>query len=487
MNFKLHLISFFILAAIIIPCVLFQGCSQTEKQVDEEKYEATWESLKFHSLPKWFDDSKFGIFIHWGIYSVPAYSTEWYPRFMYMEGHDIYKHHTEEYGPPWEFGYKDFLPHFTADKFDPDQWASLFRQAGARYVVPVGEHHDGFAMWNSDLTEWDAMDKGPRRDIIGELGEAVRKLGMKYAPSYHRAQLWKHYNTSYQLEHKCDTQNPEFAGEGKIYPEPHEPGDVQSKAFLDEWENRWKEIQEKYRPDLAWFDFGWGDTVFHPYMKRMMADYYNTAREWGKEVAFNNKTIRREPMAPPEVGDFIELDHLKMDSINKRKWQCPTYMGGGSWGYNKEAVAEDYKSADQLIDEFVDIVSKNGNLLLNVGPKADGTIPQIMIDRLLSIGEWLQVNGEAIFETRYWKIYGEDNVRYTRKGDKTVYAISMEWPGKQLRLKSFSNYKKLQIKSVSMLGIDNPLIWNISKDGLSIQCPEEKPCDHAFSFRIEMK
>ncbi len=469
----------FMLAVILLTA----GCQKkTQKQ-----YEPTWESLKTHELPEWFDDAKLGIFIHWGIYSVPAYKNEWYPRFMYTEGHDIYKHHTETYGPPWEFGYKDFLPDFTAENWDPERWGRLFREAGARYVVPVAEHHDGFAMWDSELTEWDAMDKGPQRDIIGELGKAVRKQGMKYAPSYHRAQNWKYYEPSYRLEKDCDTENPKYAGVEGIYPEPHEPGAPQSKAFLDNWEARWKEIQRKYKPDFAWFDFGWGDTLFHPYMKRMMADYFNTAREWGKEVAFNNKTIRNEPMAPPEVGDFIELDHLSMDSINTRKWQCPTYMGGGSWAYNHVATAEDYKTANQLIDEFVDIVSKNGNLLLNVGPKADGTIPRIMKNRLKSIGQWLEVNGEAIFDTDYWKTYGEDSIRYTRKGDQTVYAISMKWPEKEVVLNAFSDYEESQIQSVSMLGMEDPVEWRIQEQGLIIVPPEEKPCEHAYSFKIQVK
>ena len=354
-------------------------------------------------------------------------------------------------------------------------------------MVPVAEHHDGFAMWDSDLTTWDAMDRGPKRDIIGELGEAVRKRDMKYAPSYHRALNWKYYEASYELEKKCDTEDPQYAGIEGIYPEIHEPGAPQSKAFLDNWEKRWKEIQKKYQPDLAWFDFGWGDTLFHPYMKRMMADYFNTAREWSKEVAFNNKTIRNEPMAPPEVGDFIELDHLSMDSINKRKWQCPTYMDGTSWAYNKAAQPKDFKTANELIDEFVDIVSKNGNLLLNVGPKADGTIPQIMVDRLESIGKWLDINGEAIFDTDYWKTYGEDSIRFTRKGEKNIYAISLKWPGEEILLKSFAGYTKSQIQSISMLGSEEKPDWSISEKGLIIQCPPQKPCKHAFTFRIDLK
>ena len=472
-----------ILLIMMAVTLLAIGCQEKA----QKQYEPTWESLKTHELPEWFDDAKLGIFIHWGVYSVPAYKNEWYPRFMYTEGHDIYQHHTETYGPPWEFGYKDFLPDFTAENWDPDRWAKLFKEAGARYVVPVAEHHDGFAMWDSELTEWDAMDKGPQRDIIGELGKAVRKLDMKYAPSYHRAQNWKYYEPSYNLEKNCDTENPKFAGVDGIYPEPHEPGAPQSKAFLDNWEARWKEIQRKYKPDFAWFDFGWGDTLFHPYMKRMMADYFNTAREWGKEVAFNNKTIRNEPMAPPEVGDFIELDHLSMDSINTRKWQCPTYMGGGSWAYNRVATPEDYKTANQLIDEFVDIVSKNGNLLLNVGPKADGTIPQIMKDRLKTIGQWLEVNGEAIFDTDYWKTYGEDSIRYTRKGDQTVYAISMNWPEEDIVLNAFKDYDESQIQSVSMLGLDEPVEWSFQEEGLIINPPGEKPCEYAYAFKIQIK
>jgi len=485
MNSKSKFTVLSIIAIILMMAGVSQYCKKPEKP--EKQYEATWESLKTHSLPEWFDDAKFGIFIHWGIYSVPAYKTEWYPRHMYTEGDDIYKHHTKEYGPPWEFGYKDFLPQFTAENWDPDRWAELFKEAGARYVVPVAEHHDGFAMWDSDLTEWDAMDKGPQRDIIGELEKATRKLNMKYAPSYHRARNWRHYEPSYNLEEECDTEDPRYAGIDGIYPEPHEPGAPQTEAFLEDWEKRWKELQKKYRPDFAWFDYGWEEPPFYPYMKRMMADYFNTAQKWGKEVAFNNKTIRNEPMAPREVGDFIGLDHLIMDSINERKWQCPTHMGGGSWGYNKAARPEDYKTANQLIDEFVDIVSKNGNLLLNVGPKADGTIPQIMKDRLKSIGQWLEVNGEAIFDTDYWKTYGEDSIRYTRKGEQTVYAISMNWPENEVKLKSFSNYDDSQIESVSMLGVDGSLEWSVSKEGLTIQSPRQKPCKHAFSFKIELK
>lgn len=223
-------VSFLVLALMTVS--LFHGCKSTDRQEEPARYEATWESLKLHPLPKWFDDAKFGIFIHWGVYSVPAYATEWYPRQMYTEGHDVYIHHLEEYGAAWEYGYKDFIPQFTAENWEPEVWARLFKQAGARYVVPVAEHHDGFAMWDSDLTEWDAMDKGPKRDIIGELELAIRNQGMKYAPSYHRAFNWRYYEPSYELERKCDTEDPQFAGPAKIYPEPHEKGAVQSKPFI---------------------------------------------------------------------------------------------------------------------------------------------------------------------------------------------------------------------------------------------------------------
>ncbi len=457
--------------------ITVMGCGVPEQQTE---YESSWESLTQHRVPDWFDDAKFGIFIHWGVYSVPAYDTEWYPRHMYRKGSDIFQYHVENYGHPSEFGYKDFIPEFTAENWDPEEWAELFQQAGARYVVPTAEHHDGFAMWDSDLTEWDAMDKGPHRDIIGELEQAVRARGMKYAPSYHRAFNWYYYTCADDY----DTCDPQYSG---LYSTPHPDQEHPTDEWLRNWKARWEEIRDRYQPDFLWFDFGWGETAFHPYAKEIIAEYYNLAQEWGKEVAVVNKTIRRPPMIPEEVGDFIELDHMRMDTISLRKWESPTYIGGGSWAYNQAASPEEYKSTNELVDMLVDIVSKNGNLLLDVGPKADGTIIDIERDRLLKIGQWLDVNGEAIFDTDYWTTYGEENVRFTRKGRDVLYAIALEWPGESLTLSTLKSLAAEDVRSVELLGNDELLEWSMTSDGIQIMVPEEKPCNHAFSFKITLE
>jgi alpha-L-fucosidase len=299
----------------------------------------------------------------------------------------------------------------------------------------VAEHHDGFAMWDSDLTEWDAKDKGPKRDIIGELGEAVRKRGMKYAPSYHRARNWFYYPHFDEF----DTSDPKYAG---LYGESHKsttsawPGEGNadpSEAFLRDWKKRWEEFRDKYKPDMLWFDGMWGlDSAFIEMDKQIMADYYNKAREWGKEVAINNKGgVWRGGLSPTRVGDYIGGDYMTLDTINPIKWSKPRGIGH-SYGYNKTETMEDYNTVNELVDQLVDIVSKNGNLLLNIGPKADGTIPDIQKERLLGIGRWLDVNGEGIYGTDYWKTFGEDSIRFTRKGKSTLYAISLTWPNEKM-------------------------------------------------------
>lgn len=468
-----------ILTWILVASVASALLLSCDHQPGAIHYEPTWESLRQHQVAKWFEDAKFGIFIHWGVYSVPAYGSEWYPHYMYLKDSDIYNYHVQHYGDPSEFGYKDFISMFKAEHWDPEAWADLFLRAGARYVVPTAEHHDGFAMWDSKLTKWDAMDMGPHRDIIGELEQAVRKRGMKYAPSYHRANNWYYYT----CEDGFDTCNPDFFG---LYSTPHPEGAPPTEDWLKDWKARWEELRDKYKPDFMWFDFGWGRTAFHPYAKEVIADYYNIAEQWGKDVAVVNKTIRRPPMIPEDVGDFIELDHLRMDSISTRKWESPTYIGGGSWAYNKAAGPEEYRSTDELVDMLVDVVSKNGNLLLDVGPKADGTIIDIERDRLLGIGRWLDVNGEAIYGTRYWKTYGEGNIRYTRKGDRVLYAIALEWPEQPVTLSAMKSWTPADIQSVELLGADDAPDWSLTGQGLTITPPDQPVGQYAYTFKITL-
>ena len=459
---------------------------------EPETYKPTWESLAKHPTPEWFKDAKFGIFIHWGVYAVPGWApedryAEWYPHRMYMKGTPTFKYHREHYGDQGEFGYKDFIPMFKAEKWDPDRWARLFRKAGARYVVPVAEHHDGFAMWDSDLTEWDAMDKGPHRDLIGELAEAVRAEGMKFSASSHRARHWWYY----PYDEDFDTADPRYSG---LYCKPHgntrrawpnPKVDPPDEEFLDDWKARWEEIRDKYKPDIMWFDGMWGlDPVFLEYDKEMMADYYNKAREWGKEVGINNKggKFRRKGLIPTEVGDWIEGDYMKQEKISEVYWQNPRGIGH-SYGYNRNEEPEDYNTTNDLVDELVDIVSKNGNMLLNVGPRADGVIPEVQRDRLRGIGKWLEVNGEAIYRTRHWRTFGGGSIRYTQKGEKTLYAIALEWPGKRVVL---ADLKGTKPASVRMLGVPGELSWSMTEDGVEVETPDKKPCKHAWALKIAL-
>ena len=487
------------------------GCKQAiksgETSTKQEKYEATWESLQAYECPEWFMDAKFGIYTHWGAYSVPAWENEWYPRLMYSpndknRGSRFYNYHREHWGDPSEFGYKDFIPLFTAEKFDADEWADLFKKSGARFAGPVAQHHDGFAMWNSNLTEWDAMDMGPKRDIVGELAEAERERGMKFVTSFHHAFHWKYYEPSYQLE-KSDTKDPAFAGINRIYPPVHEPGEPESEEFLHNWLERIQEVIDKYRPDYLWFDFGWQQPGFEPYKKEFLAYYYNQAQDWGKEVVV---TYKKDHL--PAGVAVLDLERGQLDTLSTRTWITDTSVGLKSWSYIDDP---DYKSVNTLVDNLVDRVSKNGNLLLNIGPRPDGSIPEEQKALLLGIGAWLDVNGEAIYETRPWIKYGEgstrmasghmterenkgrayscEDIRFTTR-ENFLYAIVLDWPEDgEINIKSLNEDTPIStggIKSISLLGRDGELEWSRDKTGLKVIFPHEKPCENAFALKISL-
>ena len=485
------------------------SCKQTGDKTMPGKiqYEAEWESLTRHECPEWFRNAKFGIYTHWGPYSVPSWENEWYPRLMYMENStrddDFYSYHKKTWGDVSEFGYKDFIPLFTAEKFDADEWAELFKRSGAQFAGPVAEHHDGFAMWDSDLTTWCATDMGPHRDILKELSEAVRAKDMKFITSFHHAFHWKYYEPSYELE-QTDTKDLSYTGVDKIYPPMHEPGAPATEEFLKMWLAKTKEVVDKYQPDYLWFDFGWREPEFEPYKKDFLAYYYNKAQNWGKDVVVTYKNDH----LPPGVAT-LDLERGKLDTLSKEPWITDTSVDLKSWCYITDP---DYKTANSLIDDFVDIVSKNGNMLLNIGPRPDGTIPEEQKKLLLGIGGWLDLNGEAIYGTRPWKIFGEgparmveghmterenigksytaEDIRFTTK-DNYLYAICLDWPadGKCL-IKSLNDQARIStrgIKSVSLLGVEGNLEWFQDQDGLHVTFPETKPCEHAYSVKITLK
>ncbi|HTQ28164.1 MAG TPA: alpha-L-fucosidase, partial [Puia sp.] len=289
----------------------------------QEKFQPTWESLNTHRTPEWYRDAKFGIFIHWGVYSVPAFGSEWYPRKMYDRGSAEYKHHIETYGSQDKFGYKDFIPLFTAQHFDPVAWAALFKKSGARYVVPVAEHHDGFAMYHTDLSRWNAFNMGPKRDIIGELAAALRKEGLIFGVSSHRIEHWFFMNTG--RGYASDVNDPAYAD---LYGPAKKESDSLTPEYMNDWLLRSTELVNKYHPQLFWFDWWIEQPAMEPYRKSFAAYYYNQALAWGRGVVLNYKN-----KSFPDSAAVLDLERGKLEGIRALPWQTDDAVGYQSWGY----------------------------------------------------------------------------------------------------------------------------------------------------------
>lgn len=455
-----------------------------------------WDSLKTYQIPAWYEDAKFGIFIHWGVYSVPAFGSEWYPRNMYLPDSKEFKHHVETFGPQAEFGYKDFVPLFRAEKFDPSAWAALFRDAGAKFVVPVAEHHDGFPLYDCAFSDWNAVTMGPKRDIIGDLSQAVRDAGMVFGLSSHRAEHWWFFDGGRAFP--SDVSDPRFDGlYGPAAPAPKNWGvydtpERPDEAFLDDWLARTCELVDKYQPQLVWFDWWINHEAFAPSLQKFGAYYYNRGAQRNHGVAINYKYN-----AYPEGAAVFDVERGQLAGIRPRLWQNDTSISKNSWGFVEN---QDYKTAGELIGDLVDVVSKNGALLLNIGPRPDGTIPDEEHAILRQIGAWLAVNGEAIYGTRPWETYGEgptevaegaftdtkraaftgEDIRFTRKND-TLYAIFLAWPGETATVKSLAGKN---VKSVTLLGHDGKLRWTPTPDGLTVQMPATPPGEFAYTLKI---
>jgi alpha-L-fucosidase len=462
----------------------------------EETFQPNWESIKTHPVPDWYLDGKFGIFIHWGVYSVPAFGSEWYPRQMYLEGSAEFKHHIATYGSQSKFGYKDFIPLFKAERYDPKAWAALFKKAGAKFVVPVAEHHDGFPMYDSGLTAWCAGKMGPKRDLIGDLAAAVRGEGLVFGVSSHRAEHWWFMNGGKKFE--SDVRDPKYADfYGPAAPDKTQP-DVK---YLEDWFSRCRELVDKYQPQLFWFDWWIEQPVFQPYLQQFASYYYNQGLRWNKGVAINYKN-----KSFPDGAAVLDLERGQLSDTQPLFWQTDTAISKNSWGYVR---TQDYKTARSIVGDLVDIVSKNGALLLNIGPRADGTIPDKEQEILLEIGKWLSVNGEAIYGTRPWRVYGEGptqvkegmftdtersdftgrDIRFTTKAG-VLYAIILAWPGAEAVIRSLSPDLRLysgEVAGVELLGSNEKPAWVRDEVGLRVKMPAGKPCDYAFVLKITGK
>ena len=417
-----------------------------DQVIADGPYDATWESLQNYRVPEWYRAAKFGIFIHWGIYSVPAYGSEWYSRNMYIQGSREYEHHIETYGPQKKFGYKDFIPMFRAEKFNAEEWAELFKAAGAQYVTPVAEHHDGFQMYDSELSDWCAAKMGPKRDVLGELSKAFQERGIQNCASTHRIEHW--FFMGHGKEFDSDIREPLQRGDfywpamaerglQDLYSEP-----IPTEEYLIDWLCRCCELVDKYRPKLVYFDWWIQHSAAKPYLKKFAAYYYNRAVEWGEEVVINYKHDAFE------FGTaVVDIERGQFADAKPYIWQTDTAVAKNSWCYTEE---NDYKSSVQILQDLVDIVSKNGRMMLNVGPKADGTIPDEDKKILLEIGEWLKVNGKAIYGAKLWrksaegptevqegqfadgeaKQYTSEDIRFTMNGG-CLYATCLNMNGKK--------------------------------------------------------
>ncbi len=474
---------------------------QVDREAQVGPFKPTWDSLKTYQIPKWYEDAKFGIFIHWGLYSVPAFGSEWYPRNMYVQGTPDFKHEVAAHGPQTKFGYKNFISDFKADKFDAKAWADLFRNAGAKFVIPVGEHHDGFPMYDSGLTDWSAAKMGPKRDVVGELATAVRADGLHFGVSSHRAEHYFFFNGG--REFPSDVQDPRYAsfyGPAHVGPtDKNQWAGHPDPAYLDDWLARTTEIVLKYQPEVVWFDWWINTKEFEPYLRRFAAFYYNEAAAHGTTASINYKYT-----AFPEGAAVLDIERGQLEGVRKLLWQTDTSISKKSWGYINN---DTFRSPDSLITELVDIVSKNGVLLLNVGPRSDGTIPEEAQHILLDMGRWLATNGEAVYGTRPWTVYGEgptkvtggafhdasnegfssEDIRFTTKGN-TLYAIALGWPeGGKLTIKSLAEGGQNSISSIrniQLLGSNTKLTWTRDSDGLHVQAPAQKAGEYAFVFKI---
>ncbi|HPX87321.1 MAG TPA: alpha-L-fucosidase [Candidatus Hydrogenedentes bacterium] len=421
-------------------------------------WQPTWESIDSRPSPQWFEDAKFGIFIHWGVYSVPAWGpkdrySEWYWHDMMDKKGGTWQFHVKTYGE--KFKYQDFAPLFKAEMYDPQHWAETFRRSGAKYVVLTSKHHEGFSMWPDPTNwNWNVMDVGPHRDLAGDLVTAVRQEGLR-AGFYYSFYEW--FNPLY----KSDVDR-----------------------YVDQYMlPQLKDLVERYQPDLVWPDgewehpsSTWRSTEFLAWLLNESAAPKDVAinDRWGKDCRSIHGGFATPEYQHRPKGPLME---------NQRFEECQGM--GKSFGYNRNETAENYRSATELIHLLIDTVSRGGNLLLDVGPRADGTLPEIMEERLLDMGKWLERNGEAIYGTVPWQNGSQDkNLRFTQKG-QTKYILCLQWPGREIVLPDVA---QLAGCKAQLLGSDAAVSLAQKDNDLKIAIPKvsvDAGLSHAFVIRLE--
>lgn len=478
-----------------------------DEVIAQGKYKDNWESLAAYPVPQWYRDAKFGMFIHWGIYSVPAYLSEWYCRMMYYRGNPIYWHHRRKYGK--DFNYRDFIPQYKAERFDADAWAQAIRGCGARFMMPVAEHHDGFKLYDSGMNEWTSVNMGPQRDVLGELKVACEKTGLTFSASSHRAEHFWFLNggrtVGYQNEVQ-DEKHRDFYGPAQGVHKRNnlftmlkqEHGIEPTQEWLEDWLASSCELIDKYRPASLFFDWWVSYKAFRPYMKKFLAYYYNRSLEWGQEVCVYYKSD-----AAMYNCAIFDRERGQLDGVSPYIWQGETATSRNAWSY---CTTNRFKTPQEIAGNLVEVIAKNGIFVLNIGPKADGTICETELHILKKLGEWTRKNEEAIWGTGPYKVVGEgkkrkngsfsERYKYTAQDFRftyktgVIYAFALAPKNKTVfRIKRFAHSMDLfnyVIKRVSVLGEDVRVSFAPCKKYLELKLDRPVPGDMPICFKVEV-
>lgn len=458
---------------------LVSSTNEIDDLIAAGPFKPNWDSLHAHQDAEWFRDAKFGIYSHWGPVAVGSTlsGAEWYGNSMYIPDNPAFEFHKKNFGDQASIGYKDIIPRFSGERFDADRWAEIVAKSGARFAGPVAIHHDNFALWNSSLTRWNSVVMGPHRDVVGELAQAYRAKGLRFITSFHHGYAWRYFEPSFAF----DGANPDYAD---LYTEVHAPKAPPSKHFQDLWLAKVYEVLKLYQPELIYFDFEFFAVITPEYQQRLFATAYNWAARNGRSIS-----VTQKDRAIHDHTGILDFERGREDSITSYPWLDDTAIS--SWFY---VAGSKLKTPTYLIGILADIVAKNGCMMLDIGPKVDGTFPEESEAILLKLGDWLKVNGEAIYGTRPFSVYGEgpthnaagagfsenkdkpftgQDVRYTTKG-KALYAILLGRPERTITL-TCVNAKKHPagaIHAVHVLGSGEKVAWRPAGNGIALQIPE---------------
>ncbi|AWB65839.1 alpha-L-fucosidase [Saccharobesus litoralis] len=507
------------LAVCMALAITALGCSSTQQGLDNKQtqnskpihYQPNWQSLSQHeAAPEWFQDAKLGIYFHWGPYSVPAFGTAWYSGNMYRKGSSMNRHHEKTYGPVEEFGYEDFIPMFKAEHFDPAEWAQLFKDSGAKFAGPVAQHHDGFAMWDSQVNPWNAKDMGPKRDILGELFSELKQRDLKTIATFH------HARNGQRNKHKLEKGMKDFNSHYPWYQgSPTTTNDPKLRKLfgnfetLDEFNQYWleqvDEVVYKYSPDIIWFD-SWMNMVPESYRKQMAANFFNHAQKTGQEVV----TVHKHNDMPTSLS-VLDFEQGGRRDLHPEPWMTDITLSQTRWMY---VEGHPYKDPALVVRNMIDVWSKNGVVLLNVSPRADGVINQQQRDALKVIGDWLKTHGEAVYGTRPFDTFGygtagskssthdgqSAKIEYTAKDARFtvskdgkamyVHFLGKPKPGSKVKIKALGRHRyapRSAVQKVTMLGSDVDVKWQDDTYSFNIVMPERDLNEIATVFKLHLE